>query len=256
MLFDLRGRGRRHTVRVIYIGLALLMGVGLIGFGIGGGLGGGGLLSAASQNEASNKASFSNEIKKYRKLTQQQPKNYAAWEGLIKAQLHEAGGEAYVQNGQLTSKGRQLFTQVAASWSSYLALNPPKPSPELAQEMARIFSAEGLNQPASEVQVLQIVVAARPTSPALFASLAEYAYEAHDVSIGELAQEKAVTLAPAAQRVQLKGELTKLKEHPNGQSETTKTSESGQPFNVTTSANGKITATPAQTTSTSSSKTK
>ena len=30
MLFDLRGRGRRRTVRVIYTGLAVLMGVGLV----------------------------------------------------------------------------------------------------------------------------------------------------------------------------------------------------------------------------------
>ena len=41
MLFDLRGRGRRRMVRLIYTGLALLMGVGLVGFGIGGGFGGG-----------------------------------------------------------------------------------------------------------------------------------------------------------------------------------------------------------------------
>ena len=47
MLFDLRGRGRRRTVRVIYIGLAVLIGLGLVGFGIGGGFGGGGILSAA-----------------------------------------------------------------------------------------------------------------------------------------------------------------------------------------------------------------
>ena len=31
MLFDLRGRGRRRTVQVIYIGLALLFGVGFVG---------------------------------------------------------------------------------------------------------------------------------------------------------------------------------------------------------------------------------
>ena len=37
MLFDLRGRHRRRAVKVIYIGLALLIGVGLVGFGIGGG---------------------------------------------------------------------------------------------------------------------------------------------------------------------------------------------------------------------------
>ena len=49
MLFDLRGKGRRRAVRVIYIGLALLMGVGLVGFGIGGGFGGGGLLHGRDQ---------------------------------------------------------------------------------------------------------------------------------------------------------------------------------------------------------------
>ena len=36
MLFDLRGRGRRRAVKVIYLGLALLLGGGLVLFGIGG----------------------------------------------------------------------------------------------------------------------------------------------------------------------------------------------------------------------------
>ena len=36
MLFDLRGRGRRRTVQVIYLTLALLLGGGLVLFGIGG----------------------------------------------------------------------------------------------------------------------------------------------------------------------------------------------------------------------------
>ena len=34
MLFDLRGRGRRRTVKIVYITLALLMGGGLVLFGI------------------------------------------------------------------------------------------------------------------------------------------------------------------------------------------------------------------------------
>src|SRR5260370_32377620 len=125
MLFDLRGRGRRTTVRVIYMGLALLMGVGLVGFGIGGGFGGGGFLNAASQNEGSSGASFSSQIKKYQKLTRQQPGNASAWENLLKAQLHEAGGEAYVTSaGALTSKGHELFAQAAQTRSGYRALNP------------------------------------------------------------------------------------------------------------------------------------
>src|SRR6266576_336000 len=169
MLFDLRGRGRRRTVRVIYIGLALLIGLGLIGFGIGGGFGGGGLLTAASNNEGSGSASFASQIKKYRKLTQQQPSNLAAWEGLTKALLHEAGGEAYTsRSGQVTSKGRELFAQASQAWSSYLALNPPKPNVELAQLVVTIYAEGGLNEAAKAVQALQIVVAERKTSAALW----------------------------------------------------------------------------------------
>ena len=37
MLFDLRGRGRRRTVKIVYVTLAFLMGGGLVLFGIGGG---------------------------------------------------------------------------------------------------------------------------------------------------------------------------------------------------------------------------
>jgi hypothetical protein len=234
MLFDLRGRGRRRTVRIIYTGLAVLMGVGLVGFGVGGGFGSGGLLNAASNNEGSSHASFSSQIKTYRKLTQTQPGNAVAWEKLTAAQLHEAGGEAYISNGQLTSKGRELFTQTAYSWNRYLALNPPNPSPELAQEMVRVFGQEGLNEPAEAVRVMQIVVAARPTSAALFAALAQYAYEAHNTRVGDLAGQKALSLVPAAQRARVGLELAQVKKASAEASKRAATS-TGVTANTTTS---------------------
>lgn len=240
MLFDLRGRHRRRAVRVIYTSLAILMVVGLVGFGVGGGLGGGGLLNAASNNEGSNAASFSNQIKKYKKLTKAQPNNASAWEKLTNAQLHEAGGEAYVtQSAGVTSKGRELFTQAAHSWNSYVALNPAKPNPELAQRMVAVFGEEGLNEPAAAVQVLQIVVAARPTSAALYASLAEYSYKAHNTREGDLASARALRLAPAAQRPRLRTQLAVVKKNPTGRQ----------------TAAPKSTSTPAST-GTSSTKTK
>jgi hypothetical protein len=221
MLFDLRGRGRRRTVRVIYGGLALLIGAGLVFFGVGAGVGGGGLLNSLTGNEGSSSASFSAQIDKYRKLTQKQPNSAYAWEQLTLAQLHEGGGEAYFVNQRLTRKGRELFVQTARSWNSYIALKPPKPNAQLALQMERVFGEEGLNEPAEVVKVLQIVIPAKSESPpqyqaSLYGTLAGYAYKAHNTRIGDLAAVKAVALTPPAQRKQLKTQLAAIKAHPTG----------------------------------------
>jgi tetratricopeptide (TPR) repeat protein len=248
MLFDLRGKGRRRAVKFIYIGLALLMGGGAVLFGVGS-FGGTGVLSSLNSNEGSNAASFSSQIKKYRKATETQPKNEAAWEKLTEALLHEAGGEAYVTSRGVTSKGKELFTQADQAWTSYLALNPPKPSAKLAQLMLQIYGEEGLKQPEKAVQVLQIVVAARPTSASLYAALAEYAYKAHNVRVGDLASAKAVSLAPAAQRVRVKNELAEVKKNPSGEKVYTTTT-NGKTYTGKLGPNGTLQATEVPTTST------
>jgi hypothetical protein len=252
MLFDLRGRGRRRAVQAIYLGLALLLFVGLVGLGIGGGVGSGGILSSLTGSEGSSSASYSAQIGKYKKLTEKQPNDVYAWEQLTLAQLHEAGGEAYVAAGKLTSKGRELFTQIAQSWNSYLALNPPKTNAELAQEMERVFGEEGLDEPAEAVKVLQIVIPAKSESTpqyqlSLYTALAKYAYKANNARIGDLASEKAVALAPSAQRSRLKTELAEIKAHPNG-AEATATGPKGEPVKVKPGANGTLTGTATTTT--------
>jgi hypothetical protein len=248
MLFDLRGRGRRTTVKVTYIGLAVLMGGSLVFLGVGT-FGSGNFLSAVGNNEGSGSASFASQIKKYEKLTKEQPNNVSAWENLTKAQLHEASGEAFVTHtGTVTSKGRELYSQIASSWNHYLALNPSHPKPELAQQMVSVFGEEGLNQPTEAVRVLQLVVAARPESASLFAELALYAYRAHNLSVGDLASEKAISLAPAAQKPRLKTELAELKKHPNPNEPLTATASNGKTYSVKPGPNGKLTATgPAPT---------
>jgi hypothetical protein len=262
MLFDLRGRHRRRAVKVIYIGLALLIGGGLVLFGVGtGGGGGGGLLNAASENEGSGGASFASQIKKYEKATNRQPGNVAAWEKLTAAQLHEAGGEAYVDSasGQPTAKGRELFSSAAHSWERYLALNPPKPSTELAKLMLRVYGPEGLNQPASAVQVLQLVVANEPKNASYYAQLAEFAYKANNTRVGDLASAKAVALAPSAQRARVKTELEAVKKAPRG-GEILTTTTNGTVYTGKSNSSGTFQGTAVSTTpqpaKTSTSKTK
>jgi tetratricopeptide (TPR) repeat protein len=246
MLFDLRSRGRRGTVRVIYLGLALLFGIGLVGFGVGGGFGSGGLFTAATENEGSNGASFARDIKKYRKLTQVEPGNITGWEQLTKALLHESGQEAYVTSTGVTAKGKELFHEAAEAWERYLSLNPAKANTELAQLMVSVYGEAGLNQPAKAVQALQIVVASRPKSAALYASLAQYAYKAHLIGVGDLASAKAVALAPAADRTRIKNELAEVKASPNG-GKTYTTTTNGKVYLVKKAPNGSYTGTLAPT---------
>jgi hypothetical protein len=254
MLFDLRGRGRRTTVRVIYIGLAVLIGVGLVGFGVGGGFGGGGILSSAGNSEGSGGASFKSKIEKYEKVTKKEPNNVSAWENLAKNLLHEAGNEGNVtSSGTLTASGRELYRRASQAWLSYLALNPHPPNPELAQLVFGIYSEAGLNEPAKAVQALNIVVTKRGIA-SYYAQLAEYAYKAHNPGLGDLATAKAVKLAPPTERVRLQKELAEAKKYPNGgQIYVTKTN--GKIYHIRKAPNGSFTAvgppTPAPTTSTS-----
>lgn len=255
MLFDLRGRGRRRTVRIIYTGLALLMGVGLVGFGVGGGFGGGGILSGLNNGEGGGGgASYSSQIKKYRKLTQEQPKNPGPWENLAKLIYREAGNEPYTtSSGEVTSKGKELFKQAAEAWSGYIAANPPKPNVELAQLMANVYGEAGLNNAAKAVEVLQIVVAARPTSAALYAQLAEYAYKANNVRVGDLASEKAVALAPASERKRVKTALAEVKANPSGE-KTYTTTTNGKTYVGKLNSKGELKATEVKTTPTTTGK--
>jgi hypothetical protein len=261
MLFDTRGRHRRRVVRVIYIGLALIFLLGFVGLGVGGGFGSGGIFSAFTKEEGGGSSGYSSQISKYRKLTQKQPSNVSAWENLAKNLVHEAGQEKFqTSTGTPTSQGKTLFHEAAQAWSSYIALNPPKPNAELAQLMESVYGETGLNEPAKEVEILQIAVAARPTDAALYATLAEYAYKAHNVRVGDLASEKAVELSPAADRARVKGELAEVKANPSGE-KTYTTTTNGKTYVGKLNSKGELKATegktstaPAGTSTTSKSK--
>ena len=86
MLFDLRSRGRRRTVQVIYLGLAILIGGGLILFGVGTGSGGGGLLNGIGGSGSNAQSQvISQQEKTALRETKQDPNSAAAWGALLQA---------------------------------------------------------------------------------------------------------------------------------------------------------------------------
>jgi hypothetical protein len=212
MLFDLRGRGRRRTVQVIYLGLALLMGGGLVLFGIGGGTNGG-LFDAINGNGSGGGSSIDSVFKKrldtLEKRVQANPQDQAALVGLAKLHFENAGtGENFNQTQQAyTDKGLQELRLASSPWQRYLALDPKKPDTGAATEMATAYGPTGLKQYDKAVQALEIVIADRKESAALYAQLAILAAGAKQDRKSQLAENKAIALAPKDQRKQLKSDI-------------------------------------------------
>jgi hypothetical protein len=250
MLFDLRGRGRRRTVQIIYLGLALLIGVGLVGFGVGGGLGGTGILSSLNNNNGSPTASYTQPVKRDRKATARDPSNPAAWAQLARDLYLEAGtGDNYDSTtGAFTAKGQAVLREVASAWQRYLTLNPLHPSADLARLMINVYGTGGLNQPSPDVAALQIVIASDANDAQLYSALAQEAYAAKNIREGDLASAKAVSLAPSADRAELKADLASLRTTATGTTGATSTTAS-----VSTSTAVRSSSTAAKSTHTSAS---
>jgi hypothetical protein len=221
MLFDLRGRGRRRTVRAVYLGLAVLFGLSFIGFGVGTGLGGGGVFEGLfGSKEGANSSSYGKQVAAAEARTRKNPAEAAGWAALADARVHEANGSEFYEEAkqQFTPQGKALLAKAAVAWSHYLSLNPRKPNTTVAQDMLRVYGKEGLDDPNSAVQAVQLVIAAKPPSAALFGELALFAYEAKNMSLGDLASKKTVALTPSTQRKQVQVELAQFKAKATGNS--------------------------------------
>jgi tetratricopeptide (TPR) repeat protein len=213
MLFDLRGRGRRRTVQAIYLSLAILMGGGLVLFGIGGNTSGG-LFDAINGGgggggDSSVDKVAQQRIDTYNKRLRANPSDQASWLGMAKVRFQVAStGENFNQTQQAyTEKGLAQLRQADKAWTRYLALDPTKPDPSTANLMVQAYGQAGLKQYSKAVAALEIVIDNRQESAGLYAQLAVLAAGANQTRKSELSEKKALALAPKDRRKQLKSEI-------------------------------------------------
>jgi hypothetical protein len=217
MLFDLRGRGRRRTVQVIYASLAVLMGGGLVLFGIGGSVSGGLFDALGITGGSSNTTPANEQLKKQEKAALRRartnPQDAAAFVTLTRLRYQQAGqGDNFDQEtGQFKGGGRAQLAKAADSWDTYLALGPKAPDPNVAALMVQAFSPLGLNRPKAGVEAAEIVADARPSAQTYY-QLAVFAYAAKQNRKADLAGKKAVELAPQAQRAAVKSQIDSAKQ--------------------------------------------
>jgi hypothetical protein len=200
MLFDLRGR-RRRAVQATYLTLAVLMGGGLVFFGIGGSVGGGlldafkgGSGSSQSGNSALQKRVDSNKAKLRRN-----PQSIALTQVLMRDEFQLAGSQ--VQQGA-TSYPKDARDELAAAggyWQRYLKLQKGNPNADLARIALQVYDPNALNKPKDAQNAAQIVAQA-DNDAASYLRLVQYSTLAGDKRTADLAAKKAVDLAPKGQR--------------------------------------------------------
>ena len=216
MLFDLRSRGRRRTVQVVYLGLAMLMGGGLVLFGVGTGSGNGGLLNAFG-GDGSNQQSqiISSAEKAALKQTQKNPSDPAAWAALETARYQNASSAASAPPPTRTPPtGKKELARARHAWQKYLTLskNPAErtsrslpPTPTLPSASTPTRPPPGSTPPRRT-----------PTSIKSFECLAMSAYAAQQTRKGDLAAAKAASLVTdKASRKALTAQIALAKTQPS-----------------------------------------
>ena len=215
MLFDLRGSGRRTMVKAVYLTLALLMGGGLVLFGIGGDVSGG-LVDALTENNGSTSSSdstFRNRAEQATREAQASPQDPVAWADVARARFQYAGAGDFInrETGEFTAEGKAQLALAATAWERHLELAKDKPDDRVASLMVQAYSQFGLNEPEKAVQAQEIITEVRPKETT-FATLAVLAYQAGQTRKGDLATKEALALADEDDRNTLKSQLEQAKQ--------------------------------------------
>src|SRR4051794_35670312 len=178
MLFDLQGK-RRRVVQATYLILAILMGGGLVLFGVGSGDISGGLFDAITGNDSSGgsgNATLDKRIKADQKALQLNPENTTALKDLVRSHYQAATDDEDQTTGAFGTKGKSELRKAAAAWKKYVDV-APKPDAGLASLMVLAYGDTGLKDAAGAAGAAEVVAASRP-SAAAYLQLAQYAQKA------------------------------------------------------------------------------
>jgi hypothetical protein len=202
MLFDLRGR-RRRAVQVTYLTLAVLMGGGLVLFGIGGDTSGG-FIDAITGNGGGggSDSGLEKRIEAQEKRLKASPNDTAALAALVRLNYQEAASQVPSGSTAIPDDAKDELRKAGAYWERYVAATDGEPSPDLARLALFVFNEQGLNEPAKAKDVARVLAADRNDTQG-YLLLVQYAAASGDTRTAQLAAQKAVDLAPKGQRKQV-----------------------------------------------------
>jgi hypothetical protein len=211
MLFDLRGR-RRRAVQATYLTLAVLMGGGLVLFGIGGDVSGG-LIDAFGGRDSDGddaNSQLEERVERQQKRLQASPQNTAVLAELVRLNYQLAATEIESGTTTVPESGKDDLRRAAGYWERYVEATDGEPDPSLARTALIIFDRTGLNRPDKAKEAVR-VIAADANDTQTYLLLVQYAAAAGDTRTAGLAGQKAVDLAPKGARKQVEKQVEQIK---------------------------------------------
>lgn len=222
MLFDLQSPGRRRIIKVVYALLAILLAVGLVGFGIGSDATGG--LSEIFTGGSGSETGFEDEIEDAEKRAEQNPRNANAQLELVTLQIQQGNQqlEADEATGQtrLTPEAAESYGKAADAWAAYLKLDPRKPDTGAAIQLANSHfllaqnadtGTEARTEMENAADAQQVAVDADPSRGNL-GNLALYLYFAGDIAAGDKVADRALAETPKDDREASAKQFDQLRE--------------------------------------------
>ena len=210
MLFDLRGR-RRRAVQATYLTLAILMGGGLVLFGIGGDVSGGLFDAFSDRSESGGVAPIvEKRVEANEKRLAAAPENVALLKELVRDQYSLATARTPSGTTSFPKEAKTNLRKADVYWQRYLKAEKGEPDPSLATYALQMYDPSALNKPEQALEAATIV-ARSDNDAATYLRVVQYAALAGDKRTADLAAKKAVDLAPKNQRKAVKAQADQLK---------------------------------------------
>jgi tetratricopeptide (TPR) repeat protein len=222
VLFDLQSPGRRRVIKVVYSLLAILLFVGLVGFGIGSSVSGGGLSDIFGGGGGSS-SGFEGDIKDAQAKVDANPKNAQAQLALARLYLQQAQTQldADPDTGQtvVTSDAEESYNKAADAWDAYLKRKPAKPDAGAALQIAGAFfllaqnstsAADARAQVEAAAKAQRVAVDANPSAGNLN-NLALYLYFSGETAKADQAAAEAIAKQPKSSQAQLQKQFDSIR---------------------------------------------
>jgi hypothetical protein len=211
MLFDLQGK-RRRVVQATYLTLAILMGGGLVLFGVGSDVSGGvfDIFSSDDGGGGNGNGAIEKRIESDNARLKRNPRDEAALRDLVRANYQLAGSQGSPSRAGFPPEAKPALNAAARAWERYLELEPKKLDASLATVALQVYDPTALNRPKEAERAARIVAEEDP-SPQAYLRLVQYAALAGDTRTADLAGDKVIELVPKSQRKEAEAAVKQAK---------------------------------------------